>query len=225
MKKIIIILLLIVVACAMAYTAININTSVSTSAITNTNIVASTSGEVVQNTIETKSSSTLKTTNNIKKMNTVILHTNKGDIELELSKDKPNTTSNFTKLVSSGFYSNVRFHRVIPSFMIQAGDPQSKDASLKSIWGTGGPGYKFADELTGRETYPQGTLAMANSGANTNGSQFFIVTAVNAPLPPSYTVFGKVISGMSVALEIEKVARDSSDKPLEDIVIKSAELK
>jgi cyclophilin family peptidyl-prolyl cis-trans isomerase len=104
--------------------------------------------------------------------------------------------------------------------MIQAGDPQSKDADKKSLWGTGGPGYKFDDELTGTETYPQGTLAMANAGPNTNGSQFFIVTASPAaPLPPSYTVFGKVTKGIDVALAIEKVQTESADRPVNDVII------
>jgi peptidyl-prolyl cis-trans isomerase B (cyclophilin B) len=175
-----------------------------------------------QNTTATATSSQnaeITQPNQVKKMNLVTLQTNKGEIKLELSSDKPNTTANFIKLAQSGFYDGVKFHRVIRGFMIQAGDPQSKDESLKSVWGTGGPGYKFADELTGRETYPQGTLAMANAGPNTNGSQFFIVSAVNAPLPPSYTVFGKVVAGLDTVLAIEKVATDGSDKPLENVVI------
>lgn len=163
--------------------------------------------------------------NQNKNMNTVILQTTKGAITLELSSDKPKTTENFKKLVSEGFYDGIKFHRVIEGFMIQSGDPQSKDESLKSAWGTGGPGYKFADELTGREVYPQGTLAMANSGPNTNGSQFFIVTAKNAPLPPSYTVFGRVTDGIDVALAIESVDTDPSDKPLVNVTITKATLK
>ena len=158
-------------------------------------------------------------------MNTILLKTTKGDIELELSSDKPVTTDNFKKLVSEGFYDGIKFHRVIKDFMIQAGDPNSKDDSKKSIWGTGGPGYKFNDELTGTEKYPQGTLAMANAGPNTNGSQFFIVTATSAPLPPAYTVFGKVTSGLNTILAIEKVDTDASDKPLEDITIVKAQIK
>jgi cyclophilin family peptidyl-prolyl cis-trans isomerase len=109
--------------------------------------------------------------------------------------------------------------------MIQGGDPLSKDDSQKAAWGTGGPGYQFADELKGTEKYPQGTLAMANSGPNTNGSQFFIVTASpEASLPPSYTVFGKVISGLNVALKIENVKTNANDHPTEDVIINSIEL-
>lgn len=159
-----------------------------------------------------------------KKMTKVVLKTSKGNIELELLSTAPLAADNFRKLVSQGFYDGIKFHRVIESFMIQAGDPQSKDDNLKSLWGTGGPGYKFKDELTGEERYPQGTLAMANSGPNTNGSQFFIVTGKNVQLPPNYTVFGKVIAGMDVALLIESVPRDNTDKPIESVVIQKATL-
>jgi cyclophilin family peptidyl-prolyl cis-trans isomerase len=94
------------------------------------------------------------------------------------------------------------------------------------VWGTGGPGYRFEDELKGDEQYTLGTLAMANAGPNTNGSQFFIVTAQpGVPLPPSYTVFGKVTKGIEVALAIEKVATNSQDQPLEDVVIENIEVK
>lgn len=229
MKKILILLILTIIATGLGYTAFNINKNVGDNTAQNL-LGTSTTPTLVDKSTTTEE--TLKppestTTNQtpIKKMNIVTLNTNKGKIELELVTDKPKTTENFVKLVSSGFYNDIRFHRVISGFMIQAGDPQSKDPSLKNAWGTGGPGYKFADELTGKEVYPQGTLAMANSGPNTNGSQFFIVTAQNAPLPPNYTVFGKVVSGMNIALDIEKVKRDSSDKPLEDVIITSASLK
>jgi len=160
-----------------------------------------------------------------KKMNThVIIYTNKGTITVELAADKPLTTENFKKLVSAGYYDGIKFHRVIEGFMIQAGDPQSKDESLKNMWGTGGPGYTFKDELTGKETYERGTLAMANAGPNTNGSQFFIMTGEGVRLPPAYTVFGKVVSGIETALAIQAVPTDGSDKPLENVVITKMEL-
>lgn len=162
--------------------------------------------------------------NNKKEINLIILKTNMGDISFELLKDKPLTTSNFIKLAEEGFYDNVRFHRVINGFMIQTGDPNSKDINKKSIWGMGDPGYKFNDELTGKETYNIGTVAMANSGPNTNGSQFFIMTS-NTPLPPNYTVFGKVISGQDVANKIQLVETDANDRPIKDIIINSVELK
>ena len=163
--------------------------------------------------------------NNLNKENNIaVLHTNFGDISFELSKDKPLTTNNFIKLVKEGFYNGVKFHRVIKDFMIQTGDPLSKDDTQQNLWGTGGPGYKFEDELTGNEKYEIGTVAMANSGPNTNGSQFFIMTS-NTPLPPNYTVFGKVISGIGVAMKIQEVKTDMNDRPITPIIINSLELK
>lgn len=162
---------------------------------------------------------------NAKTMNNVTLKTNMGDITIELSSDKPLTTQNFLKLAQSNFYNGVKFHRVIQGFMIQAGDPLSKDDTKKMYWGTGGPGYKFNDELTGKETYLRGTVAMANAGPNTNGSQFFIVTAEDSQLPPQYTVFGRVTAGIDVALAIEKVKTEQNDRPVQDVVINSVEVK
>lgn len=160
------------------------------------------------------------------KITGAIISTNLGDIEVTFDESKIKTITNFASLVTTHFYDGVRFHRVIKNFMIQTGDPLSKDIMQKPIWGTGGPGYKFADELIGDEKYTQGTLAMANSGPNTNGSQFFIVTAYpDVKLPPNYTIFGHVINGMDTAIKIENIKTDSSDKPLEDIIIKSLILK
>ena len=223
MKRIIFILTLVILALLLAYAAYS--GTQNKNEITNNLLPNSYS-----TTTEEKSIDVNNVQSDIKKidkndMNTILLKTTKGDIELELSSDKPVTTDNFKKLVSEGFYDGIKFHRVIKDFMIQAGDPNSKDDSKKSIWGTGGPGYKFNDELTGTEKYPQGTLAMANAGPNTNGSQFFIVTATSAPLPPAYTVFGKVTSGLNTILAIEKVDTDASDKPLEDITIVKAQIK
>lgn len=160
--------------------------------------------------------------------NAAEIETNLGKIKVKFyNTDAPMTVNNFMKLADQKFYEGIKFHRVIKGFMIQGGDPNSK-AGDPSTWGTGGPGYKFNDELKGTEKYPQGTLAMANSGPNTNGSQFFIVTASpEATLPPSYTVFGTVISGMDVALKIENVktvAPGQIDRPVEDVVIKSITL-
>lgn len=166
----------------------------------------------------------MENSNEIKEYKIAVLHTNMGDISFEFLADKPLTTGNFIKLASSNFYDNVKFHRVINGFMIQTGDPLSKDDSQKMYWGTGGPGYKFADELTGDEKYVIGTVAMANSGPNTNGSQFFIMTS-DTPLPPSYTVFGKVIAGQDVAQKIQDVATDANDRPISDIIINSIDLK
>jgi len=176
-------------------------------------------------------------TNNLNethKVMSAIFHTNKGDITIEFyGEQAPQTVANFIKLAGEGFYNGIKFHRVIKGFMIQGGDPLTKDDSQMALWGTGGPGYKFADELTGKETYPLGTLAMANSGPNTNGSQFFIVTAnPTASLGADYTIFGKVVAGMDTVLKIENVATKKFneqglpiDRPLEPIVINSIVLK
>jgi peptidyl-prolyl cis-trans isomerase B (cyclophilin B) len=140
--------------------------------------------------------------------------TNKGAIELELfDADAPKTVGNFVKLSNDGFYDGVIFHRVIPEFMIQGGDPTGT--------GMGGPGYQFEDEPN-RHRVERGALAMANSGPNTNGSQFFIVTASACPwLDGLHTVFGRVTSGMDVVDELERVATDGSDRPLDEIRIES----
>ncbi len=161
-----------------------------------------------------------------KKYTSATITTNKGVIEISFGNNTPATVKNFTTLASSNFYNGVRFHRVIKDFMIQTGDPLSKDKANESAWGTGGPGYTFNDELKGDEKYTLGTVAMANAGPNTNGSQFFIVTAnPSVPLPPSYTVFGKVTKGIETALAIQNVKTGQSDRPVEDIIIEKIELK
>jgi peptidyl-prolyl cis-trans isomerase B (cyclophilin B) len=150
-------------------------------------------------------------------MTTATLHTTHGAIELELfDGDAPATVQNFVKLAADGFYDGVIFHRVIPDFMIQGGDPTGT--------GTGGPGYQFDDEENDHGVV-RGALAMANAGPNTNGSQFFIVTTESAPwLNGKHTVFGQVTSGMDVVDVISEVERDARDKPLEDVVIERVEL-
>ena len=141
-----------------------------------------------------------------------IIRTNHGPIHLELyPDDAPKTVNNFVKLADDGFYDRVIFHRVIPDFMIQGGDPTGT--------GSGGPGYTFEDEFNDHKV-ERGALAMANAGPNTNGSQFFIVTTEAAPwLDGKHTVFGKVTEGMEVVDEISEVPRDSRDKPRDDVVI------
>ncbi len=176
--------------------------------------------------VTTKTTQATTTTMEDKQYTQAILTTNKGTLEITFEKNTPNTVKNFTTLASKDFYSGIRFHRVIKNFMIQTGDPLSKDLTNQAMWGTGGPGYKFNDELTGSEKYPLGTVAMANAGPNTNGSQFFIVTAnPGYPLPPSYTVFGHVSKGIETALAIQEVKTDQNDRPLEDIIIQKVELK
>lgn len=149
----------------------------------------------------------------------IILETNLGNIEIALFPDAaPKTVENFLKLAESSFYDNTKFHRVIKDFMIQGGDPYSKGED-KSVYGTGGPGYKFADEVNDLEMV-RGTLAMANSGPNTNGSQFFIVTTQAAPwLNGKHTIFGQVISGMEIVNKIENLATDDRDLPLSPVII------
>jgi peptidyl-prolyl cis-trans isomerase B (cyclophilin B) len=145
------------------------------------------------------------------------LQTNHGTIELELfPTDAPKTVDNFAKLARDGFYDGVTFHRVIPDFMIQGGDPTGT--------GSGGPGYTFEDEINDHKV-ERGALAMANAGPNTNGSQFFIVTTKSAPwLDGKHTVFGKVTDGMDVVDEISEVPRDARDKPEEPVLIERVEV-
>ena len=147
-------------------------------------------------------------------MTTATLHTNHGPIAIELfDDDAPKTVKNFLKLSRDGFYDGVIFHRVIPDFMIQGGDPTGT--------GSGGPGYQFEDEFNDNKVV-RGALAMANAGPNTNGSQFFIVTTKAAPwLDGKHTVFGRVTDGMDVVDTISELPRDARDKPDEDVVIES----
>ena len=145
------------------------------------------------------------------------LHTSEGPVEIELFPgEAPNTVENFTKLIGEGFYDGLTFHRVIPEFMIQGGDPTGT--------GTGGPGYQFADEIN-QHPVQRGALAMANSGPNTNGSQFFIVTTEAAPwLDGKHTVFGRVTEGMDAVDAIEGTPTGANDRPIEDQKLERVEL-
>jgi peptidyl-prolyl cis-trans isomerase B (cyclophilin B) len=147
-------------------------------------------------------------------MSAATMTTSEGTMELELfDADAPKTVDNFTKLSRDGFYDGLVFHRVIPDFMIQGGCPRGD--------GTGGPGYSFEDEFNDHPV-ARGYLAMANSGPDTNGSQFFIVTTDEAPwLDGKHTVFGRVTSGQDVADRISLVERDSRDRPTDPVVIES----
>lgn len=151
-----------------------------------------------------------------------IINTNHGEIKLELfGSDAPKTVANFVKLAGEGFYNGTKFHRVIKGFMIQGGDPLTKDDSLMDRWGTGGPGYKFDDEIRANNKNVAGTISMANSGPNTNGSQFFINTADNNSLDTRHTVFGVVIEGMDVVIKIENVQTETQDRPVESVIVES----
>lgn len=149
----------------------------------------------------------------------ITLETSLGNIELELYPEKaPKTVDNFVKLANAGFYENTKFHRVIKNFMIQGGDPYTKGEDT-SVYGTGGPGYKFADEHNDLQMV-RGMIAMANSGPNTNGSQFFIVTIPEAGwLTGKHTIFGKVISGMEVVDKIEASKTNQNDLPIVPVVV------
>jgi cyclophilin family peptidyl-prolyl cis-trans isomerase len=150
-------------------------------------------------------------------MSQATLHTSMGAIAIDLfDDDAPKTVANFKKLAEDGFYDGVIFHRVIPDFMIQGGDPTGT--------GSGGPGYTFEDEFN-EQKVERGALAMANAGPNTNGSQFFIVTADACPwLDGKHTVFGRVTDGMDAVDAISDVDRDARDKPNQDVKIERVEL-
>jgi cyclophilin family peptidyl-prolyl cis-trans isomerase len=150
-------------------------------------------------------------------MSQATMVTNHGNITLELfDEDAPKTVDNFRSLAGKGFYDGVIFHRVIPDFMVQGGDPEGT--------GMGGPGYTFEDEINDHKIV-RGALAMANAGPNTNGSQFFIVTTAAAPwLDGKHTVFGRVVDGMDVVDAIEAKPTDGRDRPLEEARIDRVEL-
>ncbi len=150
---------------------------------------------------------------------TAVIETNKGTIKVELlEQDAPKTTENFRLLAEKGYYDGTIFHRVIPNFMIQGGDPLGEGYGGESAWGG-----KFDDEINRSSdlysgVYEKGTVAMANSGPNTNGSQFFIMH-IDYPLPPSYTKFGKLTEGQEVINAIAEVPTSPNDKPLEPVVM------
>jgi peptidyl-prolyl cis-trans isomerase B (cyclophilin B) len=150
-------------------------------------------------------------------MTTATIHTNHGAIAIELfDDDAPKTVENFLKLSREGFYNGVIFHRIIPDFMIQGGDPTGT--------GSGGPGYQFEDEFNDNKIV-RGALAMANAGPNTNGSQFFIVTTEAASwLDGKHTVFGRVTDGMDVVNTISDVTTGANDRPVEDVVIERVDV-
>jgi peptidylprolyl isomerase len=148
--------------------------------------------------------------------NQVRLETTLGEIIIELSVDMPVTAGNFESLVRKGFYDGVTFHRVINRFMIQGGDPTGT--------GTGGPGYTIRDEFTPANRNTRGTIAMANAGPNTGGSQFFINLVDNHYLDRNHPVFGKVVAGMEVVDQIGKVKTDRSDRPKQPVTIVKASM-
>lgn len=173
-----------------------------------------------------------QTMNETQENTRVVLKTNKGDITLELfTRDMPITAGNFLKLANENFYDGVKFHRVIDNFMIQGGDPNTKDDSKQALWGTGGPGYSIEDEHIPGFSNVRGTISMANSGPQSGGSQFFInlVDNVNLdfdkqPLSSKHPVFGQVVAGMDVVDAIAKVQTGPRDVPVEPIIIQDIEV-
>ena len=148
-------------------------------------------------------------------MTTVLLQTTMGDVKIELFDEKmPITAGNFRKLVEEGFYNGTIFHRVIPNFMIQGGDPEGT--------GMGGPGYTIKDELPPGNANVRGTISMANAGPNTGGSQFFINVVDNRRLDPKHSVFGRVVGGLDVADAISRTPRDGDDRPRTKVTIRKA---
>lgn len=196
------------------------------SADTNPGSTPAASGEAKTDLASSKVQAPANQPDLVSKYSGAIIKTNQGDIKVKFFKDdSPVTVNNFLYLAQAGFYDNTKFHRVIKDFMIQGGDPNSKDDDWSND-GFGGPGYYFQDEINTHKLLA-GSLAMANSGAGTgtNGSQFFIVTAASTPwLDGAHTNFGEVVSGMDIVQKIENTAVNSNDHPTEDMVILSIEL-
>ncbi|MFA5386406.1 MAG: peptidylprolyl isomerase [Candidatus Paceibacterota bacterium] len=176
----------------------------------------------------TSTEATSTENNQNKKMNyhIITLKTNLGEIQIQtFDSDAPKTANNFVTLAQKGFYNNLIFHRVIKSFMIQGGDPSCGITQDSGMCGAGGPGYQFEDELNPdtasyKAGYVKGVVAMANSGPNTNGSQFFIMLE-NNDLPHNYTIFGKVIKGQEVVDAIGNVKTNQNDRPITPVIINS----
>lgn len=174
------------------------------------------SSDTVKEKTEEKTTSIEKETHMPESMTIAVMNTNMGTIEIELFADKtPKTVENFVGLANKGFYDGIIFHRVIADFMLQGGDPTGTGRGGESLWGG-----KFEDEFVSelRHDTP-GILSMANSGPNTNGSQFFITLVPTPWLDGKHTIFGKVIKGMTVVEDIGKVKTGAGDKPVEDVII------
>ncbi len=179
--------------------------------------------KIMKKTENTKADNT-KFENLTSKYNGAVIETNFGDIKVKFyNEDAPKTVNNFLNLAQTDFYNQTKFHRVIKDFMIQGGDPNSKDDDWSND-GIGDPGYKFEDEINNKPLV-KGSFAMANSGPNTNGSQFFIVTAESTPwLDGRHTNFGEITEGINVVEKIENVAKDNRDHPTKDVTIENIKL-
>lgn len=223
MYKILVPVVLLVLVIAGAYWFFSNNTTEVTSlpATVATSTAAATA-PVTQTGVPTSSPTSINT--NQAPIMQATLHTSMGDITIAFdSQDAPNTVANFIKLAQSGFYNGTKFHRVIAGFMDQGGDPLTKDDTKAPQWGTGGPGYQFADENVNADN-AVGVVSMANSGPNTNGSQFFINAANNSFLDGKYSVFAKVTAGLDVVMKINNTPTDANDRPTVPVVINSITL-
>ena len=156
----------------------------------------------------------------------VRMETNMGVMEFELYDELvPETAGNFKKLVEEGFYDGQRFHRIIENFMVQGGDPLSKDVSNTARWGTGGPGYDIKDEFVDELKHTKkGLLSMANSGPNTGGSQFFITLVPTPHLDGKHAIFGEIVSGEDVLSEIGSVETEGADRPVKEIIVEKVSI-
>ncbi len=209
MKKYIIVLILLI-SCGGSTETSN-ETTVTTTAETTTTL-----GENMDKTYTQPHEMTI----NKSKSYTAIIKTSLGDMKVEFfTNDAPMTVNNFINLAQDGYYDGVIFHRVISDFMIQGGDPSGTGHGDYGKY----PGYQFQDELNNQIPYSKGILAMANSGPNTNGSQFFIMH-VDYPLPYNYTIFGKVVEGLDVIDIIATVETGAGDKPTSDVIIETVEI-
>ena len=209
MKKYIIVLILFI-SCGGSSEASN-GTTVKTTTETTTTL-----GENMDKTYTQPHEMTI----NKSKSYTAIIKTSLGDMKVEFfTNDAPMTVNNFINLAQDGYYDGVIFHRVISDFMIQGGDPSGTGHGDYGKY----PGYQFQDELNNQIPYSKGILAMANSGPNTNGSQFFIMH-VDYPLPYNYTIFGKVVEGLDVIDIIATVETGAGDKPTSDVIIETVEI-
>lgn len=195
----------------------------------NNNGVQQSTEQVVEQSQQSGQQEPNKQSNEQKNMNNLVtIKTNLGEIQFQTyNADAPKASQNFIDLANKKYYDGVIFHRVIKGFMIQGGDPlcAANEADDKGFCGTGGPGYKFEDELSPntesyKNGYKKGVVAMANSGPNTNGSQFFIMH-VDYPLPNNYTIFGKVVKGLEVVDAIANVKTGTGDRPVEAVVMQS----
>ena len=210
MKKIIILSLLTFISCANESDTLNESVELNT---------IEQEGDVLSNNKVYDSMPEMNI--DISKKYNAVIKTSMGDMSVEFfTEDAPMTVNNFINLSRDGYYDNVIFHRVISGFMIQGGDPSGTGHGEMGKY----PGYKFEDELNNQRSYEKGILAMANAGPDTNGSQFFIMH-VDYPLPYQYTIFGLVTDGLDIIDKIASVETGDGDKPVNDVVIESIEIK